>query len=126
MGGDLLRIAAEVVHGRIAAAQGKWDDATQHLGTAVAHQDKVPYRDPPFWDFPVRESQGMAFYRAGKLEQAAETLRQALIDYPNSGYALYALKEVSAAQKDDIAAAEYAKLFQKAWAGTKPPMLDRF
>ncbi len=126
MGADLLGIAAEVLRGRAAVAQGKWVDAADHFGKAVAFQDKVPYRDPPLWDFPVRQAQGMALYKAGKLPQAGETLRQALIDFPNSGYALYALKDVSSALGDTAAAAEYSKLFDKAWAGSKPPALDRF
>lgn len=125
MFGDLLGVAAEVVRGRAAAAEGKWLDAAAHFGAAVDFQDKVPYRDPPFWDFPVRQAQGVALYRAGRLREAAETLRQALIESPNSGYALYALKEVSGALGDDLAVREYGKLFQKAWSGANPPDLDR-
>lgn len=55
-------------------------------------------------------------------------MRHALIEAPNSGYALYALyalKEINTALGDTVAAAEYAKLFEKAWAGPKPPELDR-
>ena len=125
MFGDLLGIAAEVVRGRAAAAEGKWTEAAERFGAAAQLQDKVPYRDPPFWDYPVRQAQGVALWRAGKLQHAAETLRQALIESPNSGYALYALKEIHATLGDTVAAAEYAKLFEKAWAGSKPPELDR-
>jgi len=125
MYGDLLGVAADVVRGRAAAADGKWMEAAAHFGKAVAFQDKMDNRDPPFWDFPVRQAQGVALYRAGKLQQAAETLRQALMESPNSGYALYALKEVSAVLGDAVAAAEYGTLFEKAWAGAKPPDLDR-
>jgi tetratricopeptide (TPR) repeat protein len=123
--GDLLGVAAEVVRGRVAASDGQWIAAAEHFAKAAAFQDRVEYRDPPFWDFPVRQAQGVALYRAGKLQQAAEVLRQALLESPNSGYALYAIKEVSAALGDTIAAEEYAKLFEKAWAGTAPPDLNR-
>jgi tetratricopeptide (TPR) repeat protein len=126
MGADLFGIAVEVVRGRAAAAEGKWLEAAEHLRKAVEFQDKVDgYRDPPFWDVPVRQAQGVALYRAGKLPQAAEVLRQALLEAPHSGYALYALKEVSAAMGDNVAATEYAKLFEKAWLGTQPPDLDQ-
>jgi tetratricopeptide (TPR) repeat protein len=125
MGGDLFNVAAEVVRGRAAAAEGKWLDAAEHFRKAVESQDKVDYRDPPFWDVPVRQAQGVALYRAGKLPQAAEVLRQALVEAPHSGYALYALKEVSTALGDTVAAAEYAKLYEKAWLGAQPPELDR-
>lgn len=123
--GNLLGIAAEVVRGRAAAAEGKWQDAADHLGKAVAFQDDVPYRDPPFWTYPVRQAQGVALLRAGKLPQAAETLRRALIESPNSGYALHALREVSTALGDELAAREYGKLFDKAWVGTQLPELER-
>ncbi len=123
--GDLLGIAAEVTRGRAAAAEGKWMEAAEHFGAAAEFQDKMPCRDPPFWDYPVRQAQGVALWRAGKPQHAAETLRHALIEAPNSGYALYALKEIHTALGDTVAAAEYAKLFEKAWAGSKPPELDR-
>lgn len=125
MYGDLLGVGAEVVRGRVAAAEGKWTEAAEHFGKAVELQDKYDYRDPPFWDAPVRQAQGVALYRAGKLPQAAEVLRQALLEAPHSGYALYALKEVSAALGDTVAATEYAKLYEKAWLGAQPPELDR-
>jgi len=123
---DLLGIAAEVVRGRAAASEGKWLEAAAHFGNAVAFQDKVPYRDPPFWDYPVRQAQGVALHRAGKHREAAEMLRQALIEAPNSGYALYALTEVSMSLGDERAAQEYGKLFEKAWSGAQPPDLQRF
>lgn len=123
--GDLLGVAAEVVRGRAMAAEGKWPEAAAHFAKAAEFQDKHDYKDPPFWDVPVRQAQGVALYRAGKLPQAAEVLRQALLEAPHSGYALYALKEVSAALGDTVAAAEYAKLYQKAWLGAQPPDLDR-
>jgi tetratricopeptide (TPR) repeat protein len=123
--GDLLGVAAEVVRGRAAASEGKWLEAAAHFGKAVAFQDKVPYRDPPFWDYPVRQAQGVALFRAGKHREAAEMLRQALIEAPSSGYALYALKEVSSAIGDELAAQEYGKLLEKAWSGSQPPDLQR-
>lgn len=122
---DLLGVAAEVVRGRVSASEGKWAEAAAHFGKAIEFQDEVLARDPPFWDFPVREIQGVALFRAGKPREAAETLRQALLEFPNSGYALYALKEVSAALGDATAAAEYEKLFRKAWVGAAPPTLDK-
>lgn len=122
---DLLGIAAEVVRGRVSAAEGKWTDAAEHFGKAAAFQDNVLARDPPFWDYPVRELQGVALFKAGKRQQAAEVLRQSLLEFPNSGFALYAVKEVSAALGDSTAAGEYEKLFKKAWVGASPPSLDR-
>ena len=122
---DLLGVAAAVVRGRADAAEGKWLEAADHFAEAIEFQDKVEYRDPPFWDFPVRQAQGVALYRAGKLQEAAEVLRQALVEAPNSGYALYALKEISAQLGDTLAAESYNTLFAKAWVGTKPPDLNR-
>jgi hypothetical protein len=68
---------------------------------------------------------GVALSRAGRLPQAAETLRQALIEAPSSGYALHALREVSTALGDELGAREYGKLFDTARSGAKLPELDR-
>ncbi len=122
----LLGIAEHVVRARVAAAQGKWSDAADSLQKAATFQDEVAFaRDPPPWDFPVRQAWGVASWRAGKTAQAEELLRQALLEAPNSGYALYALQEISRTAGDETAVAEYSKLLKKAWAGKTPPELDR-
>jgi hypothetical protein len=57
--------------------------------------------------------------------RAAAAAGDCAVKSPNSGYALYALKEISAKLGDTLAADAYNTLFAKAWAGTKPPDLNR-
>ena len=121
----VLALAEHVLRARAAAAEKKWDSAIEHLESAAALQDEMTNKDPPVWVFPVRQALGVALFRAGKPEYAIETLRQALLDAPNSGYALYALKEFSARIGDTVAAHEYGRLYENAWLGSAPPQLDR-
>ena len=123
---NILKIAEQVVRGRVAAKQGKWDDATTAFSTAAKIQIDLEGKDPPGWVFPVRQALGVAYFRAGKLPRAAEALRQTLMDWPNDAHALYAMKQVSAAMGDQAAATQYGILFEKAWLGSAPPELDRF
>lgn len=122
---QMLMIAAEVAHGRIAAHEKKWDEAVKHFTTAAAVQDQHRSYDPPSWDFPLRQSLGGALLKAGRTEEAITALRAALLDAPNNGYVLYALMEAAKSTKDSVAAAEYKKLFEQAWVGKTPPDLSR-
>jgi hypothetical protein len=84
---------------------------------AVQIQDSLPYLEPEYWYYPVRQSLGAAQLMAGHAEQAAETFRAALIDAPNNGWALWGLMEAQKAAGDQAAVEETAQLFDKAWAG---------
>ncbi len=119
-----MTTAEHMLRGRVDAFQGKWAEAATHFQKAAETEDDSFIKDPPSWVFPVRQALGVALLRQGKTLAAEEALRRALFDAPSSGYALYALQEVSKVQKDETALREYGKLFEKAWAGTTPPDLD--
>ena len=125
MRANVLGVAEHVVRARAAVAKGNWPEAVSAFEKAATLQDEVLFKDPPPWVFPVRQALGVALWRVGKVQQATEALRHALFEAPDSGYALYALKELSATQGDELAAAEYGKLFDKAWVGVSPPDLNR-
>ena len=122
---DVLRLARHVLEGRIAQAEGDYDRAIQEFETAVQIQDSLPYLEPEYWYYPVRQSLGAALLMAGRTEEATETFRAALLDAPNNGWALYGLMQAYDAQGDRPAKAEAEKLFTKAWAGKAPPDLAR-
>jgi tetratricopeptide (TPR) repeat protein len=73
----------------------------------------------------VRQSLGATLLMAGRVDEAVTTFQAALIEAPNSGWALYGLMQAYEAQEDRAAAAETGKLFDKAWAGSDPPDLAR-
>jgi tetratricopeptide (TPR) repeat protein len=122
---DILRIARHVLEGRIAQAEGNLDQAIKEFEVAVQIQDALPYMEPEYWYYPVRQSLGATLLMAGRADEAEEVFRRSLIDAPNNGWALYGLMQAYEAQGDQAAKGEVAKLFDKAWAGSKPPDLAR-
>jgi tetratricopeptide (TPR) repeat protein len=122
---DVLRIARHVLEGRIAQAEGNLDQAIEEFEVAVQIQESLPYMEPEYWYYPVRQSLGAAQLMAGRADEAVKTFQAALIEAPNNGWALYGLMQAYEAQEDRAAAAETEKLFDKAWAGSAPPDLAR-
>lgn len=122
----ILEVADLILRAHIKGAQGKWAEAIPILTQATTVEDELGWAgDPPWWDNPVRQSLGIAQLRAGKPRDAIDSLRKALIQAPNDGVALFALREASAAIGDKAAAQAYSALFKKAWSGAKPPDLNR-
>ena len=64
--------------GRFASVRGRHSQAANFYRQAVAIEDKVPYMEPPWWYYPVRQSLGSALYRAGRFDQAREAFTGAL------------------------------------------------
>ena len=122
---DILRIARHVLEGRIAQAEGNLDQAIKEFQVAAQIQEALPYMEPEYWYYPVRQSLGASLLMAGRVEEAVTTFQAALIDAPNNAWALYGLMQAYEAQHDRAAAAETEKLFDEAWAGSAPPDLAR-
>ena len=55
---SILRIAAEVLAGEIAAARNQFDQAISHLDKAVRLDDALSYTEPPEFHFPPRLALG--------------------------------------------------------------------
>jgi tetratricopeptide (TPR) repeat protein len=123
--GAVLEIAEHVLRGRIAAAGQDWTAAIGHFEQAVAGQDALPYMEPAYWYYPVRQSLGAALVQAGRAKEAVDVLRAGLMDVPNNGWALWVLAEAAEKAGDAAGAAEYRKLFAKAWTGASPPPRER-
>ncbi len=113
----VLDLARHVIAGRIAQAEGDTDGAVEAFRQAVAIQDGLPYMEPPYWYYPVRQSLGAALLAAGETTEAEQVFRRSLVDAPNNGWALFGLMRTYEAMGDDGAAAEIASLLERAWAG---------
>jgi tetratricopeptide (TPR) repeat protein len=122
---DVLRLARHVLEGRIAQAEGNLERAIQEFEVAVQIQDSLPYLEPEYWYYPVRQSLGATLLMAGRAAEATEVFRAALLDAPNNGWALYGLMQAYHARNDQPAKAAAEKLFTRAWAGAGPPDLAR-
>jgi tetratricopeptide (TPR) repeat protein len=120
---DVLRIAQHVVQGRSAQAEGDAERAVQEFQAAAAIQDTLPYMEPPFWYYPLRQSLGAALLQAGKAEAAERAFEQSLQQFPKSGWALYGLMQAQQAQGKSAAAQTTEQRFKQAWVGD-PSALD--
>ena len=114
---DLLELARHIIAARIAQAEGDHDGAVAEFDRAVAIQDTLPYLEPPYWYYPVRQSLGAALVQAGRPDEAERVFQESLLHSPNNGWALYGLMEAQKAQGDEAGAAQTAKLMENAWAG---------
>ncbi|HET6535224.1 MAG TPA: tetratricopeptide repeat protein [Sphingomicrobium sp.] len=114
---QLLQLAETVARGRFAMFGGRYDDAVRLYGDAAAQEAKIPYMEPPFWYYPVRQSLGAALYKAGKYAEAREAFTKALEQSPNNGWVLYGLAATNRATglKAEAEAADAA--LKRAWAG---------
>jgi len=114
---DLIQLAEHVARGRFAAARGHHGQASDHYRRAVAIEDRIPYMEPPWWYYPVRQSLGGAFYRAGRYDEARDAFTAALAKAPNNGWALYGLaaSERALGRRAHAAAAQMA--LSRAWSG---------
>ena len=114
---DLLMLAELVARGRFAAAQGRLDEAITFYRRAAEIEGSIPYQEPAYWYYPVKQSLGAALFRAGRHAEASDAFRGALAQTPNNGWALYGLGRSEAAQGHKLEAAAANKALSKAWIG---------
>jgi tetratricopeptide (TPR) repeat protein len=123
---DLLQLAEEVAHGRLAYAQGRFEQAASRYRAAIAIEDRIPYMEPPYWYFPVRQSLGAAQLAAGDPAGARQTFVEALARSPNNGWALHGLAEAERRLGDRAGRDSARAAFRRAWlGGPAAPRLDR-
>ncbi|HEX2244466.1 MAG TPA: tetratricopeptide repeat protein, partial [Gammaproteobacteria bacterium] len=116
---DLLKLARHVITARIAQAQDSYKEAVSEFKQAVHLQDALPYLEPPYWYYPVRQSLGAMLIKAGKPQEAERIFRRALEEFPNNGWALYGLMRAQKAQGNAASAARTQKRFKEAWLEDK-------
>ncbi len=114
---DIVRTAHAVARGRLADAQGDLPAAITAYQSAVVLQDTLPYTEPPYWYYPVRQSLGAALLRAGRLDEAEQAFRASLARTPSNGWALRGLVEVYRVRGDAAALAAAQKRFATTWLG---------
>jgi tetratricopeptide (TPR) repeat protein len=114
---EVLRLAQHVANARIAQANNDLPGAIEHFKTSIALADALPYTEPPYWYYPIRQSLGAVQLLSGDLAGAEETFRASLVRAPNNGWALYGLEEVFKRRGDDVNAKAAQQLLDKAWLG---------
>lgn len=97
----LSEIATQLVAAEIARAKADGPGEVEHLQAAVAAQDALPYTEPPYWHYPIRQSLGAAYLRLGEPALAEVAFVEDLAYFPDNGWSLYGLQQARVAQGDD-------------------------
>lgn len=116
---DLVMLAELVARGRFATALGRNEEAIAFYRQAIEIEGRIPYQEPAYWYYPVRQSLGAALFRERRYNEASEAFRGALAQTPHNGWALYGLARSEAAQGNRLEAAAADKALAKAWLGDK-------
>ena len=67
---EVLRIARTLILARVAQAKGDNRTAIVRFERAAALQDALPYTEPPYWYYPIRQSLAAALLQAGRYAEA--------------------------------------------------------
>jgi tetratricopeptide (TPR) repeat protein len=116
---DVGRIASHVVRARIAQGSKDLDGAVRELKAAVEIQDTLPYMEPPYWYYPVRQSLGAVLLLKGDAQGARDAFRDSLAKTPNNAWSLYGLKTTFEKQGMKAEAKEAEKYRARAWSGDR-------
>ena len=116
-GREIVRTAHAVARARLADAQGQLPRAIAAWREAIAIQDRLPYMEPPYWYYPVRQSLGVALLRSGQPAAAEKVFRDSLARTPSNGWALRGLMEVYRVRGDQEALGATQKQFATTWLG---------
>jgi len=114
-GTKILAIASEVLAGKVAGARGTSEERITHLKTGVELEDAMPYMEPPYWYYPVRQSLGAALLKNGKAVEAENVFRKDLAKSPRNGWSLFGLEQTLRAQGKVDEAARVQREFEMAW-----------
>ncbi|MFN7021436.1 MAG: tetratricopeptide repeat protein [Phycisphaerales bacterium] len=111
----VLSIAAHMLEGEIALAEGKLDEAVSALERGVAVEDELRYMEPPDWLHPVRHPLGAVLLRAGRYDEAEAVYREDLRRWPENGWSLFGLAEALRAQGNSEEAEAVDRRFKATW-----------
>lgn len=114
---DLLQLADHVAQGRRHYARGAFADSIAAYRKAATIEAALPYQEPSYWYFPVRQSLGAALLAAGQADEASQQFRGALVQSPANAWALYGLSQSEARLGNAAGAAAARRALGKAWLG---------
>lgn len=113
---DMLAIAADVLTGEIAAANGKIDSAIQTMQKGVVKEMALLYDEPPPWYFPVRQALGTMLLENGQIERAEDVFRKDLQKNAENPWSLFGLTQCLKKAGKSVQAEDMEKRFRRAWA----------
>ena len=116
---EIIRTARLVATGRLADAQGDLDGAAKAYEEAIAIEDSLAYMEPPYWNYPIRQSLGSVRLRQGRLDEAERAFRDSLARVRNNGWALAGLAETYRVMGKAKAERAARGAMSKAWLGPR-------
>ena len=116
---EVLHIARTVVLARVAQAQGSTRAAIARFERAAELQDALPYTEPPYWYYPIRQSLAAALLQDGRYTEAERQFQRALARAPASGWSYYGLAELYKARGNAAAAKKAEADLAKTWIGDR-------
>jgi len=97
--GLTLKLARQVLVGRLAMLQHRFGDAGRAFEDAATLQDQLTDKpgamDPPAWWYPVRRSIAAAWLEAGQFQLAADAAQKSLTAWPADPLALLILSKAN-------------------------------
>ena len=116
---EVLRIAQTLILARIAQANSDYRTAVVRFARAAALQDALPYTEPPYWYYPIRQSLAAALLQAGRYAEAEQQFQRALTRAPANGWSYYGLAELYKARGNADAARKAEADLSKTWIGDR-------
>jgi tetratricopeptide (TPR) repeat protein len=117
---QMLSIMSLELRGSMLATQDNVPEAEKLFAAARREEKELGYHEPPFYIRPVAESEAAAMMTAGKWADAEAAFQKALVDRPNSGFALYGLAQVQENKGDAGATTASYRQFLNAWKIADP------
>jgi tetratricopeptide (TPR) repeat protein len=112
---DVAKISAALIRADVAATAGDHAGEIAALQRAVTAQDHQGYGEPPQYFFPIRESLGGAYFRAGQFAEAERVFRADLLKNPLNPRSLFGLAETLQREDRSDQAGEVRRQFTTAW-----------
>ena len=116
---EVLQIARFVVLARVAQAKGDKRTAITRFEQAASLQDALPYTEPPYWYYPIRQSLAAALLQAGRFAEAQQQFELALRRAPANGWSYYGLAELHKSRGDAAAASKAEADLARTWIGDR-------
>jgi tetratricopeptide (TPR) repeat protein len=116
---EVLHIARTLILARVAQATGDYRTAIARFERAAALQDALPYTEPPYWYYPIRQSLAASLLQAGRYTEATRQFHHALNRAPANGWSYYGLAELHKKRGNTTAARKAEADLARTWIGDR-------
>jgi tetratricopeptide (TPR) repeat protein len=116
---EVPRIARTLILARVAQVKGDTSIAIAQFEQAAALQDALPYTEPPYWYYPIRQSLAAALLQAGRFDEAEQQFQRALARAPGNAWSYFGLAELYKARGNTAAANQAEADLARTWIGDR-------